>query len=148
MYLLYPPEFSPLYPCHPRFTICCIYVLTAGQNGLLWSECCILTRSRIHNIKGQLVPHSPPSAGLPGLPISPLGWETGLCVYAAKLDSAGCLHRNSAKIHEPAAWSLASLCLRPVWEEKQEKRLLWRFYSMLIPSTKVGSRGVCPVSWW
>lgn len=55
----------PRYPWHPGLTMWSTYVLAAGPNVLLWNECYILTRSRTHSIKGQLVPHSSPHTGLP-----------------------------------------------------------------------------------
>lgn len=71
------------------------------------------------------LPVSPPSSQhrFPDRPpVLPLGWETGLCVCGAKLDSAGCQHRNSAETHEPASLSPASWYLRPTWEEADKKQ--------------------------
>lgn len=106
-----------------------IYVLLrVDQNVPPWNERCIRTGPRGHNSKRTTSSSyaSPPSSlhRFPDRPqVLPPGWETGLCVCVAKLDSAGCLHRNSAEIHEPASLSPASWYLRPVWEETDKKQV-------------------------
>lgn len=124
MHLLCPSYFVSL-AWQPRLTVWSSYVSWSKCSPLEW----MLHSNKSQNIQHQRTTGSPQSAQYrfsQRLGISPLGWETGLCVYAAKLDSAGCLHRNSARIHEPASLSPASWCLRPVWEERREKHLFVR----------------------
>lgn len=98
-------------------------LLRVDPNAAPWNECCPITSPIHKQAEEQAAPVTislwSSSHTFPDRPqVLPLGWETGLCVCVARLDSADCLRRSSAEIHERASLSPASWYLQPVGKKK------------------------------